>query len=101
MQPNRKTRAVSEVRINHGGLVFRLFGERHEAIHIANLFTKQESRQYNAKAVCGEGGFLVVSADNKLMYDKAGLLPDNAMMMLKNKGAFLEWGDATQGLPCR
>jgi hypothetical protein len=85
--------AMSEIRLNKAGITFRLFASRAAAIRAANSLTRMSDFQYNAKAVKNTGGFVAVSADGKSMYDSAGSLPQRALDLFKNCGAYLEWQD--------
>lgn len=87
------------IRIEMGGLTFRLFSKESDAIGNANLLTKQMDAQFNAMPVKGAGGFLVASTPKQEIHDAAGLLPKRAMLLLKNKGSYFEWSSKSIELP--
>jgi len=82
---------VSEIRCTKKGMTFRLYGERTAAIRDAVLLSKQQENKFTAKPLKGTGGYVLVSADNKFMYDSSGYIPDTAYCLFKNRGAFMGW----------
>lgn len=79
------------IRVEKGGLTFRLFVKQSDAIGLANVLTRQADAQFVALPVKNFGGFLVVSQPKQEIHDAAGMLPNQAMPLLKNKGSYLEW----------
>jgi hypothetical protein len=82
--------SIRQIRIESGGLTFRLFAARSDAIGVANLLTKQANAQFNAMPLKDSGGFLVASIPKQEIHDAAGRLPEAATSLLRSKGSYFE-----------
>jgi hypothetical protein len=82
---------MSEIKCIKGGIAFRLFASKADALSAIHKLPKTEGQSFHPLTVKGTNGFVVVSQDGKQMLDHGGSIPSHAIKLFKNSGQCLEW----------